>query len=159
MEDELSLYAPYDKEFNPDGEEVSDQGPGYELNHEDLTQDIADTRKTEGTSVDEKARPVTPSASQNNIPKKRKRSRWERSTADVEDKVKKMVEAGKKSHWGTVNIPPTLWQQVQMARRRTSRTPELWIIKLSILQKIIFADRVCQTSTPISELERIIWEN
>ena len=134
MEDELSLHAPYDNEFNPDGEQQEKGG--------------AETQEwVERRTVKLVPRSTRPS----------RQSRWDKPSA-LENAARKIDEEARRNHWGSVTIPAALWRQVQLARRRFPLTPEQWAMKIAILQKILFADQACQTSTPTSVLEQIVWE-
>ena len=159
MEDVFKLHDPYDKEMNSYGaEELSSHKSTGQFLEEDSSSASAMFRRIDKEDNEESETSVNTAKEHRENTRRVRTSRWDKASSRVDKAVKKLNEEGKKLHGGSITIPEALWRQLKLARARVPLTREQWTIKVLLLQKIIYADKVCCTSTPMSLLERIIWD-
>ena len=128
----IKFHAPFDAELNP---EVGNDG---------------DTRTVEIHNASE----------QETSMRAPKRTRWEpkadESVQKADAVAKRLTDIGRKEHWAGVKIPdPLCLRFQQMIKNKKRSMPEIHT-RIALLQKIIFADKQCKTSTPLNVLEQIM---
>lgn len=126
---EVEVHAPYDFELNP----VSEEG----------NQNICDEQEPDERRVVK----VVPWST--NVMLGKRKTRW-----DSGEKItaKKVSTDGSKTMGNKIPIKPQHWRNVQGVTGKASAES----ISRSLVQKILFADACCGTSTPNATLDQIL---
>ena len=135
MDDRIEVHPPFDVELNPD--EV-----------------------VKGSTMSE--RPKSESG-----PLKRRKTRWDtettsnesafKSNLDLQDIVKKMTGDDRCRHWSEMKCPNSVCLRFQMENKRTPRRHHKSLnVKIALIRKILYADRMCSTTTPTRVLDQMM---
>ena len=157
MDDELNVCAPYDPEINPDGQNLLQEGArGVRI------LDKGQQSQPNSSNMEEyhEIRTVTVTKAS----RKSRKTRWDQG-ATVSDELQKKFniinEQQRSSHWRSVVLPQPIWKAVHAPRgaQGTARDQEKLKRRIGVLQRILFADAACGTTTPKAILDDIIFGN